>query len=52
MGEDHYRLFIKSAPKLTDVMRKIMKDIFRIDIEATGVDIDTNEIIGLSSVLL
>ena len=29
-----------------------MKDIVVIDIEATGIDIDTNEIIGLSSVLL
>ena len=29
-----------------------MKDIVVIDIEATGIDIDTNEIIGLSSVLM
>ncbi len=29
-----------------------MKDIVVIDIESTGVDTDTNEIIGLSAVLL
>ena len=29
-----------------------MKDIVVIDIEATGVDLDTNEIIGISAVLL
>ena len=30
----------------------MMKDIVVIDIESTGVDTDTNEIIGISSVLL
>ncbi|MBT6193880.1 MAG: hypothetical protein HOI01_10070 [Proteobacteria bacterium] len=30
----------------------MMKDIVVIDIESTGVDTDTNEIIGISSVLI